>query len=137
MTERKRGPSGTLTAEDLIAKRQVRNDTREVPIGELGVIVVRGLTKAEAKRARREAIELAESLHGQPTDEQIDEQFETTLIAAAMVEPEMTVEQTTEWLDGAPAADYYAVLNVVQDLCGMTKEAAKSRVPAVRRERRR
>jgi hypothetical protein len=100
--------------ELLFARKQaVVSDTEEVPIGNVGVVVVRALTRAEVKACRDKG----------------DNDIENHMIAAALVDPEMTPDEVAQWLDGAPAGDSVAVSEAVARLSGFDEGAQKSRLP--------
>lgn len=94
-------------------QQQDQHDTEEVPIGNLGAVRVRGLTRAEIK--------LYTKKDGTADDD--------AMIACALVDPQMTVDEVGQWLDGAPAGDYVAVMSALSRLSGFDEDAQKSRVP--------
>lgn len=108
--------------KDALLKRKADSDTRKVPIGDLGFVLVRGLSRGEVTAAK---------------DDFPEEQRENALIAMALVDPEMTVDEVGQWLDTAPAGDSVAVMTAVAELSGITEGARKSSVPAVRGRQRR
>lgn len=93
----------------LLAKREL--GFREVTV-DVGVVKVRGLTRAEIVKCKDE------------TGKTID----VELIALAMVDPELTVKEAGIWLETAPAGDYVNVLTAVSELSGLTEGAAQKSV---------
>jgi hypothetical protein len=108
--------------KELLKKRRAADNTRQVPIDDLGSVTVRALSRTEVKRA---------------TVKNDEDQTEANFISAAMVDPVMTPEDVAEWLDGAPAGDSVAVADAIAELSGMSEGAQKSGVPGVRKQRRR
>lgn len=86
--------------------------TKEVPIGNLGVVIVRGLTTKELRQSVDK--------DGKPSD--------MAMIATALVQPTMTPEEVEDWLSGAPAGDMVKVSRAVLSLSGMEPDAIKSGV---------
>lgn len=108
-----------------LLKRQRSEKTEEVDLGG-GTVIVRGLSRGEVTAAKAAAKGSREN--------QIDA-VENHLIAAALVAPEMTVEEVAEWLEYAPAGDAVAVMAAIQELSGLAEGAQKSRVAGVRKRR--
>lgn len=88
--------------------------TRTVTINGAGVIIVRGLTRGEVQAINDE--------YGD------DPNHENALIAAAMVDPEMTVEEVACWLEDAPAGDSVEVMTAVAELSGISEGSARKSV---------
>ncbi|MCE7008729.1 hypothetical protein LWC34_38850 [Kibdelosporangium philippinense] len=101
--------------------QQQHRDTDEVPIGYIGAVTVRGLTRAEVRQYTEK-------------DGTADE---NGMIACALVDPEMTADEVGQWLDGAPAGDSVAVMDAIARLSGFDEGAQKSRVPRHGKRRRR
>lgn len=108
-----------------LLKRQRSANTEEVDLGD-GTVTVRGLSRGEVTAAKAAAKGSRES--------QIDA-VENHFIAAALVDPEMTVEEVAEWLENAPAGDAVVVMEAIQALSGMSEGAQKSGVAGVRKRR--
>lgn len=94
----------------LLAKRAP--GYRDVEL-EVGTVRVRGLTRAEVKACR----------------DKDDDLQENRIIAAAMVDPELTPAEVAEWLDNAPAGEAVAVMEAIKGLSALDEGAAKSGVP--------
>lgn len=116
----------TLDKEALL-KRKRSDRTEEVDLGE-GTVTVRGLTRGEINHARAVA--------SKGSKEKQVETLDNHYIAAALVDPEMTVAEVAEWLKDAPAGDSVTVLAAIQELSGLSEGAQKSGVPRVRARRR-
>lgn len=108
--------------------RSKKIDTEDVPIGDSSV-KVRRLTRAEVKAATEEARD------GKGVVDH--DRAEILFISKALVDPEMTPDEVTEWLDGAPAGDSVAVMTVVSRLSGLEEGAQKSGHAGVRGRQRR
>jgi hypothetical protein len=104
--------------DKLLAKRGTPQRDIEVDVG---TVTVRGLTRAEVVQCRDES--------GKTID--------VELIALAMVDPVLTLEEAGIWLETAPAGDYVNVLTAVTELSGMSEGAATKSVPPVRGRPRR
>lgn len=96
----------------LLAKRE--QSYRDVEV-DVGTVRVRGLTRAEVKGCKDG-----------------DETNDLKIIAAGMVDPELTEAEVAQWLDNAPAGDYVAVLNAISELSGLSKEVANRGLPGDR-----
>lgn len=105
--------------KELLFKRKSAGRTAEVPIGELGNVTVRALSREEVKACRDD--------NGKTQ--------ENKLIAAALVDPVLTPDEVSAWLDDAPAGDSLDVMDAISDLSGMAEGAAKRGVSRVRGER--
>lgn len=116
----------TLDKEALLNRRRT-DRTEEVDLGE-GTVTVRGLIRAEITRAR--------AIAGKASKENQVAIMDNHMIAAGLVDPEMTVEEVAAWLEQAPAGDAVAVLGTIQELSGLAEGAQKSGVSAVRKRRR-
>ncbi len=99
-----------LDKSALLAERTA--ETRDVPLPTLdGTVRVRGLTRAEAVR-----------LQGKPMDA---DEAEAQLLALAMVEPALTVDEVRAWQRAAPAAELEPISRAIMELSGMTASAVK------------
>lgn len=107
--------------KELLFKRKAAGRTREVPIEDVGIVTVRALSREEVKACKDD--------NGKTQ--------ENKLIARGMVDPVLTPEEVSEWLDEAPAGDSLAVMDAIADLSGMAEGAQKSGVPDVRGRSRR
>lgn len=82
-----------------------------VPIPGLGDVRVRGLSRDEALDVSQVA--------GTP-------EFEPTLLAAGMVDPELTVEEAQEWRRAAGSDEISAVCDRIAELSGLKGDSAKA-----------
>lgn len=106
----------------LLAQRDLE---RDVEIPGIGTVRVRGLR-------RDEILAIREDTNGGEDRRE----FDIRVVALAMVDPAMTIEEVTEWFDVAPAGEYETILSAASEATGMVQGAGKSAVPAVRRKRR-
>lgn len=112
--------------KSVLLKRSAHN-VEDVDIPGAGAVTVRGLTRAEVEDARV----LAGGQKAASAD------MEIQLIAASLVDPEMTSQEVAEWLTDAPAGDSVAVMQAISRLSGLGQDARKSGPPPVRRPRKR
>lgn len=101
--------SHVVTAEQLMTDRVP--PTEEVPIEGLGVVRVRGLSRAKVL-----ALKAAD-------DDSIN--FEARLVSAGLVEPAMTPEQVVAWQEASVASELEEVTKVISGKSGLTKGADK------------
>lgn len=113
--------------KELLFKREATDETEDVPIGTVGMVTVRALSTGEVRKLKK--LKLDKKLD--------DEAFENMLIAAALVNPVMTVDEVERWMGNAPAGDSVHVMGAVARLSGMDEGAQKSRVQGVRGQKRR
>ena len=92
-----------------------QKETVTLPSG--GDVVIRGLTLDQVEACKKR------------------ENNEAALIAAALVQPEVTYEEACVWLGSAPMGDYVAITDAVLVMSGTNREAPKSgiREPSERR----
>jgi hypothetical protein len=102
----------------LVANR-VGLNTGEVEIEGVGTITVRGLSRYEFLVASKKY----------PDDNLLQERF---ILAAAMVDPEMTEGDVADWQKASPPAEINAVAVEVNRLSGIGKGADKSGVSGLR-----
>lgn len=105
--------------KELLFKRKASEATREVPIADIGIVLVRALSQGEVSRAKD------------------DKDYESALLADALLDPELTQDEARQWLDTAPAGDTVSVMDAIAELSGLKEGAQKSGVPGVRGQRRR
>lgn len=91
-------------------------DTREVEIPDVGTVTVRGLSAGEIKRWK-----------GLPEAE-----VERLVVATAMVDPVLTLDEVDEWAENAPFGHLVDVLQAIYDLSGVSAGAAKRGIPGLR-----
>lgn len=98
----------------LLTERLPRED---VEIPGAGTVTVRGLSRYELHMA------------GKGTEDA--GLVERRMVAAAMVDPELTVADVEAWQKAAPAGEFKAVTEKIRDLSGLAEGADKSSVPSV------
>lgn len=108
-----------LTREQILA-RKIGGKTEEWPIGDDGVVIIRGLTRDEAL-AVREADTLADK--------------DNLLISLGMVDPKMTPEDVAAWALDDEAGVLAGISTRIGELSGMAEGAGKSGVPRPRKRR--
>lgn len=127
----------TMDKREQLLKRKSTN-TRVVSLDDIDV-VVRGLSRQEVTDAR-------DGLTLDDGDSPDAPEYERRLLAAGMVDPVMSYEDISLWINGdpddpddhgAPAGDSVAVMTAIQELSGLAEDARKSHAPPVRRRRRR
>lgn len=96
----------------LLAKRE--GSYRDVEV-DVGAVRVRGLNRDEVKACQ----------------DKDGNTVENKLLAAGLVDPELTEDEVAEWLASAPAGDYVRVMEALSELSGLNEGAAKSGVPEV------
>lgn len=102
---------------DLLAKLTTpRLPTEDVPIDGVGTVTVRGLSREEML-----GIEPGQGLL--PT--------ERRMLAAAMVDPPMTLEQVEAWQKASPAAELSHVIDTVNRLSGVAANSAREAYKSV------
>lgn len=112
----------------LDAMHQPDLEQDEVQLADGTWVLVRALTRDEVAEAREECTDRSGTL-----DETGNEYL---LLSLSMVDPPMSVDDVRKWCRAKPAGDPVAVLDMVKTLSHLDKEAAKSRLPENRRERR-
>lgn len=90
-------------------------EERDVAVGTLGTVRVRGLSRVEALSIKGKDMSPAK--------------MERVLLSMALIEPTMTEEEVGRWQKAAPAGQLNDVQQAILDMSGMTKDAAKSDVP--------
>lgn len=102
-----------MDKEALLAPRGVR--TEDVPLPEGGTVKVRGLNRLESIHVA-EANTIAER--------------DRRLLAAGMVDPELTPAEVGQWQKVASGGEIEAVSEVIARLSGMLPGADKSGLPS-------
>lgn len=124
--------------EDLI-NRTV--GTKEVTLAGGLVVKIRGLDRDDVLKATYEDFDESSITSKKELDRFVQKldrrRAENRMIAAAMVDPEMTEEDVALWLKGAPSSDSVKVLGAIQELSGMAEEYPKSTVQKNARKPRR
>jgi hypothetical protein len=95
----------------------------DVDLPGIGTIRVRGLSRAEVM-VMRKATDTADNLDGPRVLV-----LERKMIAAAMVDPELTEAEVGQWQTAATAGELEPVTDRIQELSGMVEGAGKSGVP--------
>jgi hypothetical protein len=105
-----------------------RLEEAEVELDGIGTLRIRALSRDEVASARDDHTDRNGEVDGQS--------YEHTLVAAAMVDPQLTVDEVGRWAAASPAGELVKVIEAIQELSGLTEDAAKSGVSRNRRERR-
>ncbi|MCG3757371.1 hypothetical protein [Amycolatopsis sp. Poz14] len=100
-----------MDKQALFAKRL---EERDVDVPGVGTVRVRSLSRAEALSLRGKEMGAVK--------------MERVLLSLAMVHPRLTEDEVKQWQEAAPAGELNTVQEVILDLSGMNKEAAKSDV---------
>lgn len=108
-----------LTRDQILA-RKVGGHTEEHKIDD-DVVIIRGLTFAESVQVRTK-LEAGELAAGN-----------AIMIACAMVDPALTLQDVETWLENDSAGDLTKLGNHISDLSGLTEGAGKSGVSRVRK----
>lgn len=111
-----------LTREQILARKKGER-TVELPDG--SEVRIRALTRDEVLQADKMA---EEDDHAGRDD---------YIIATALVEPALTIEDVKAWGATAPAGDLVTITEAIAEESGLKQGAPKSGVPAARRKRRR
>lgn len=110
-----------LTREEILARTR---GERIVELPDGGEVKVRALTRDEVLQAD----ELAED------DKSARDDY---IIATALVEPSMSVDDVRAWGAAGAAGDLVVITEAIAEVSGLKQGAPKSGVPAARRKRRR
>jgi hypothetical protein len=86
-------------------------------------VIVRALSRAEV-------MDLRKTLKDDEDTSNLE--FESKVIAAGMVEPQMSIKDVKVWQKSSPAGELDAVVTAIMELSGMGEGAQKSGVSAVR-----
>lgn len=97
-----------IDKEKLLANR-LKTETVSIP--DVGEVVVRALTRAEAFQFTDKDL--------QPDD------MERRLLAAALVDPELTTDEVAAWHSAASAAEVQPVVEAIVRLSGLEVDAPK------------
>lgn len=103
---------------DKAALTAPRIESEDLTIPGVGVIKVRGLSRFE--------------LHVSGKGTEDGSLIERRMVAAAMVDPEMTVADVEAWQKAATAGEFKAVTEKIRDLSGLAEGADKSSVSEAR-----
>lgn len=101
----------------LLAKRGL--GTQTVTVGDVGEVVVRGLSRAEV-------------LSLQSVGEIDAAEMERRLVSLAMVDPKLTEEEVGEWQQVAAAGDLEPISDAIQQLSGLAVKAVKAEMQRFR-----
>lgn len=110
--------------KELLFKTRLPEADLEIP--GVGTVRVRGLSRAEVM-VMRKATDTMENMDGPRALV-----LERKLIAAAMVEPQLTEAEVGQWQKAAAAGELEPVVQKVQELSGMLGNAAKEAVQTFR-----
>lgn len=97
-----------INKEKLLANR-LKTETVSIP--DVGDVVVRALTRAEAFQFTEKDIE--------------PDVLERRLLASALVDPVLTSDEVAEWHSAAPASEIQPVVEAVIRLSGLEVDAPK------------
>lgn len=100
----------------------------DVDIPGVGTVRVRGLSRVEVLAVRK-ATDNAESMDGPRVLV-----LERKMLAAAMVDPELTESEVGQWQKAAAAGELEPIVTAVQELSGMLDGSAKAAVQTFRGE---
>lgn len=98
----------TVSKEDLL---KARFGVEEVEIPGVGTVKVRALSRAQALTLRDKEMSVAE--------------VEQKLLAWALVEPEVTIEDVKAWQENSPAGELQPITAAITRLSGMETSAPK------------
>jgi len=101
-----------------------RLEHRDVEIPGVGTIRVRGLSRAEVLAVQDAA--------GPDASKQ---DIEAHTMAAAMIDPPMTVDEIRQWQASSPAGEMEEATRAVSELCRVGRDDAKAAYKSVRRGR--
>jgi hypothetical protein len=104
-----------VNKQSLLSARTVEH---EVEIPGVGTVKVRALTREEALAVRNQEMTVAE--------------MEQKLLAAAMLEPQLTVKEVAMWQRNSPAGELEPVVNKIVEISGLAVEAAKEAMKTFR-----
>lgn len=93
--------------------------TESVPVGEVGEVVVRGLSRAEV-------------LGLQSAGDLDATEMERKLVSLAMVDPALTEDEVGEWQKVAPAGELEPISEAIQRLSGLAVKAVKAEMQRFR-----
>lgn len=102
-----------LDKSKLLAVRTA--ETRDVEVPGFGTVTVRGLTRAEALRV-------------QTADGMAVGDMEAYLVATALVDPEMSLDEVKQWQAVSPVGELQPVSEAVQELSGLAVNAVKDQI---------
>jgi hypothetical protein len=97
-----------IDKEKLLAKR-LKTETVEIP--DVGDVVVRALTRAEAFQFTEKDLE--------------PEDMERRLLAAALVDPQLTLDEVAEWHSASAPGEIQPVVQAILRLSGLEVDAPK------------
>jgi hypothetical protein len=107
---------GEIISKEALLQQRFGLTDYEIP--GVGTVKVRSLTRGEALQ-----------VVGVEKDKR---DLESQILAWAMVEPPLTVEDARLWMDHSPAGELQALTQFITRLSGLAEGAAKSGVPEVR-----
>lgn len=102
----------------LLASR-IGQDTIEIP--GVGTVTVRGLSRQEMLDA------------GDLADQGVAV-MERAMLSAGMVDPQLTVDEVEQWQRVSPANEIQPIVQRINELSGVSKEAAKEAYKSLRGE---
>lgn len=111
-----------VLSRDEILARRVHGDVERVALADGAEVVVRGLTRGEARRV---------DLTDDPGE------AENLAVHYALVEPALSLEDVAGWAEQADSDDFQRIAEAVQRLNKVSKAAAKEVTKSPARQRRR
>lgn len=84
----------------------------EVKIDELGVVIVRGLSRGEVFDLRQKKLSLSD--------------LEIATITMCLVEPVMSEDEVRQWYYAAPSGELEGVFHKIREISGLVEGAQKS-----------
>jgi hypothetical protein len=113
---------GHLSRDEILARR-VHGNTETVTLSDGATVVVRGLSRGEARRV---------DLKGREDPSA----SENLAVSCALVEPALSLEDVEAWAEVADSDDFQRIAEAVQRLNKVGKTASKESTKSVPRQRR-
>ncbi|HEX6969408.1 MAG TPA: hypothetical protein VF174_11455 [Micromonosporaceae bacterium] len=113
-----------MVDKDMLLKPRLPEADVDIP--GVGTVRVRGLSRDEVLVVRK-------ATDAEHVDGPRALTLERKLLAAAMVDPQLSEAEVGRWQQSAPAGELQPVVEKVQELSGLDEGAAKSGVPGAGR----
>lgn len=97
---------------------EVCDETGEVDIPGKGTVTFRVMTRAEVTKIRKSVKSVADAIFRQDL-------LERRFVAAAMVDPELTVEDVARWQEASKAGEIDLVLAAINKASGLDEDYGK------------
>ena len=114
--------TGTVDKKAALLARRAKSRKQDVVLDDI-TVTVRALERGEV-------VDIREQADGDEARQ------ECLMIATALVDPELTVDEVAEWLADAPMGDAVSVMDTVAKLSGIKVDATKSRMARDGKRRR-